>query len=485
MSATYKHIVIVHGIGDQQPNETAFGFMNAFLLNLPVDRYQVQVQSFFEEAPDEKLRTEVTDGTERKCLFHPAYFTVSDVQNKRNLVIGFSEVYWQNIARAHQSRLPIPILTWARSVATRLQESTAQRRARKALTNLEALLRMVHGVARFYQRSQAFADILDKFLGDVQIYTEHAGIQRTINEHFLDVLGRVDGFVNQTRQKLDGTDFAFDGPAEIYVVSHSEGTVVSYNSLVEAALQQQPWLERVRALVTLGSPLDKHYTIWRHRFVKNRLEHVDLRFLGNHRIRWFNYFDVSDPVGYGLVKLKEAGATTDLDRLFEVKHDQGFARYPIPGLAHVEYFDDPAIHAEMRGRVLDLDGQGSDRAAATKDKWWRPLQWPVDRMLWALVRLITLAVFAFYSGKAALWLVRTYTHLRQTADLFGGQPPNELKDLLGYLAGVVAAVFVWRFHTRVHRGLVQMWRYTSGSDSTIPIEAATPRAMHTAAGSKV
>src|SRR5260370_17643197 len=64
---------------------------------------------------------------------------------------------------------------------------------------------------------------------------------------------------------------------DICIVAHSEGTVVSYFSLVQAALEREsdpglhPWLPRVSGFVTMGSPLDKHYTIWKNPFFKRTL----------------------------------------------------------------------------------------------------------------------------------------------------------------------------------------------------------------------
>src|SRR5262249_7695844 len=52
--------------------------------------------------------------------------------------------------------------------------------------------------------------------------------------------------------------------AEIYIVSHSEGTVVSLLGLLKAMCGQDEsgWLDHVRGWMTLGSPIDKHLTLW-------------------------------------------------------------------------------------------------------------------------------------------------------------------------------------------------------------------------------
>ena len=45
-----------------------------------------------------------------------------------------------------------------------------------------------------------------------------------------------------------------------------------------------------------------------------------------------------------------------------------------------------------------------------------------------------------------------------------GKPVTEIKDLFGFLIVLAGVIIVWRLHTRVHRGLIQMWRYTQGGE---------------------
>src|SRR5258708_38484032 len=112
------------------------------------------------------------------------------------------------------------------------------------------------------------------------------------------------------------------GPPEVYVIAHSEGTLVSYSSLVKAALNKAPWLASVKALVTMGSPIDKHFGIWPTRF----LTRAGVTVL-EPRIRWFNLWDISDPVGYGMraLKSKDGEPPTDAELMFDLRYDSGFA----------------------------------------------------------------------------------------------------------------------------------------------------------------
>jgi len=62
---------------------------------------------------------------------------------------------------------------------------------------------------------------------------------------------------------------------EIYIVAHSEGTVVSFLGLLQALsglVVKDPddqsktagtgWIDHVRGFMTLGSPIDKHFLLW-------------------------------------------------------------------------------------------------------------------------------------------------------------------------------------------------------------------------------
>lgn len=53
--------------------------------------------------------------------------------------------------------------------------------------------------------------------------------------------------------------------------------------------------------------------------------------------------------------------------------------------------------------------------------------------------------------------------LAQPAD---GSADPSLTDLIGYFTGVVTACLVWSLHTTIHKGIIQMWRYTKGTDSS-------------------
>jgi hypothetical protein len=240
----YKHLVIVHGIGDQVPNETSLNFMNQLLRALPNGQgFTLQVDNLIESVDD--VKTQAPGKPDR--TYRPAFAVFVSDAAQCNFVIGFSEVYWQHITNGYlqkfQGSPPVPIFVWAHSINTRfLREGWQFHTAREAIDNLEKLLGLTQKLALIYKKADVLARVLHRFLGDVQMYAESDAIREEINQRFCSVLERVPAFAAEKMSLFQGARFQPEEP-EIYVVAHSEGTVVSYNSLVEAAGRGDDWLK--------------------------------------------------------------------------------------------------------------------------------------------------------------------------------------------------------------------------------------------------
>lgn len=580
MTYIYKHLVIVHGIGDQAPNETALEFMNEFIRALPgqEEGFSVDVHNLIADL--EPAQTS-SDTPRRQHTFRPSYFIFTDSRDPKNPirhVIGFSEVFWRHIPDQYidqnEGQLLIPIFTWSHSINTRFLEGGSDfHKAKDAINNFEKMIKMLSNLAMIYKKSGLLSEIITRFLGDVQVYAESHDIRQDINERFLSILARIETFSNRTEKELkrysDHGDFKGFDRREIYIIAHSEGTVITFNSLVQAAMLKEGrikhpepeyerlfdyedalvkgdkrvkahgetarashWLPMVKGVVTLGSPIDKHYTIWRNSF---RQDHLQTPL--EEKIPWFNYWDHSDPVGAGLKVVYRPDedmqknlplGTTDAQKLFDIRYDAGFTRYPIPGLAHLEYWTDPAIYENIIDKVMGL---GTTRGDTTvQSKGWAFLHRPLDYVAYAIVRGLTLAALLFFLIKLlgpvsdplkeilpftaitdffsvdtpfwiyALWFLVPpllanlfwlfYTRVRGgLATVLKGvrrlivvgwivvvlvlclhlaQPAegSAVTDWIGYLTGVVTTCLVWRLHTTIHKGIIQMWRYTKGTGSS-------------------
>src|SRR5262249_1887911 len=124
---------------------------------------------------------------------------------------------------------------------------------------------------------------------------------------------------------------------EIHVIAHSEGTVITFLGLLRALCEKKTpeWVKSVRGFMTIGSPINKHLILWPELWADvltapaNPPRKED-------RIRWCNYSDYGDPIGFRLKKTREWLTDHGWDGFFDFPDNQdiGFSRYPFPGKAH-------------------------------------------------------------------------------------------------------------------------------------------------------
>lgn len=180
--------------------------------------------------------------------------------------------------------------------------------------------------------------VLTNFLGDVQIVAEFEKHRSQIINKFIDTISKA---------------YELDKNADIFVVTHSEGTVVSFLALLEVIKlgeEKHPWIRNVKGFMTLGSPIDKHLTLWPELW-KNYEPLTSNDGLKN-KIQWRNYYDNGDPVGYeldsGRAWLKANCNAFD----FNASHDYGFSRYYLPGKAHIDYWRDDEVFDNFINEVV-------------------------------------------------------------------------------------------------------------------------------------
>ena len=342
---------------------------------------------------------------------------------------------------------------------------------RTAIDNLETMLGLLRKFGMLYGKSKQLASILDRFLGDVQMYAESDDLRMEIDTLFKSVMDRVEGFAKAALAQF-GEATNVQAPKvdpEIYVVAHSEGTVVSLSSLVrEAQSEEQPkrpsawlspvnetpggWLSWVKGFVTMGSPIDKHYTIWKTKFRTDLLQRDR-----PNKIPWYNFWDQSDPVGYGLTAVyPNDAAPTDAKKMFEVKYDAGFSRYPIPGKAHIDYWTDQSIHRTIIRKVMELTPDATTQAV--RGGWSRVLPW-IDYGAYLAVRLATLGFLFVVIDKLATRLTGLTTGIglgtqlcpcpgRPWLPVVSGQWLG-IGSIVGVLSAVVTECVDWLLKSRL------------------------------------
>lgn len=224
--------------------------------------------------------------------------------------------------------------------------------------------------------------VLEDYLGDVQIVTEFADYRTDIVGRFHRAMADI-----YAEQRKNG-----NGEVRLHIVAHSEGTVISFLGLLQALSGQQlttpalpndpphledtgqipEWLKHVHGYMTIGSPIDKHLLLWPRLWSTLKPSLADA-VLPAGRIRWRNYYDYGDPVGF---KLDTARRWLDQQgsKAFQFcgcpahRHDIGFSRYLLPGKAHTDYWNDPEVFEHFVDDVIRIPREGDSRAKQPADK---------------------------------------------------------------------------------------------------------------------
>lgn len=374
-----KIVVAIHGIGDQYQNATiqtvvsAFGRFAGYPAFMPL--------GFFHESSG-KVRAARLEGPPEPGMPLGS--------------MGFVEVYWANIPREAQTSGYIIEETkaWARTVVERIRA-----RFGACACELDALgpegepLRLRLNQDDYLAGADAIEEMIETFkvLDNLLFIAEKAGVLKfDLNYLLTQYVGDVQlvadfadyrtNILNNFRQVLDKV-YESNKTAAIYLVAHSEGTVVAFMGLLEAmcgtvrtdkgeTLTQSPpgWVTQVRGFMTFGSPIDKHLILWPHIWDPLQKPHSSLAKLisagGGTPIRWRNYYDYGDPIGFKLDTTRDWMAVHQWSQWFDFtdKHDYGFGRYLLPGAAHNGYWQDDAVFGHFLHTVMGLavpEGGGS------------------------------------------------------------------------------------------------------------------------------
>ena len=284
---------------------------------------------------------------------------------------GFAEIFWANIPgeAVKQQDTIEETKAWAKTVVERVRALDCQKNSgptvnyEKTSAVVDEMIETIGVIENLLFIGQKagvvkfdLQELLTDYLGDIQIVTEFADYRARILKEFHRLLQQL----NQRHQ-----------PEEIHIVAHSEGTVVAFYGLLEAMSTSAPpnsgWVEKVAGFMTIGSPIDKHLVMW------PRMWDQFQRATPNaprRPIQWRNYFDFGDPVGFELDTAREwllegqwmhSPARPNDCFHFTNKHEFGFTRYPFPGKAHNDYWEDKAVFDHFISNVIDPPGPGEDR----------------------------------------------------------------------------------------------------------------------------
>lgn len=388
-----KVIVAVHGVGDQTRFATIRQVLTQFC-QYHGEAASVPLGSFHREK-NESRSLQLMD---KRQPYSP------DLEN-----LAFAEVYWADIARkVVERRYDLEdAQPWVQTIVGRVRrrnltenkidykdQCMLEEVLGEMLQTVDVLDRLFFVTKKMGLFSFDLKRVLTDFLGDVQIVADFKSEGAEIGGAFAEL--------------LDDVYKAHPG-AEIYLVAHSEGTVVTLLGLLTALTKgESPWIRNVRGLMTLGSPIDKHLILWPELFDAFQSPSMKL----DRPIEWRNYYDHGDPVGFDLDTARErftAGLWKGVFN-FTADNDHGFTRYVFPGKAHVDYWEDEAVFGHFIQTVVYKDegtkpkpeGKSFEKPPATK-RWAQVVSWVAPylgaaALLACAVLVLYKAVFA-YTGK--------------------------------------------------------------------------------------
>jgi hypothetical protein len=415
-----KIIVAVHGIGDQFNFATiqtvAFRFCSVY--KVPAG---VPLGSFHAK----KL------GQTGAFLFEEKEYPEASKVLKNTV---FAEAYWADIPRkpVKEGHTVEESKKWATTIVERFrlrctnqQGGLDQRSYEKTKQVLQEMIETIAVLDRLcFLASKAgiftfdLGKILTDYLGDVQIVTEFKDYRQKILDQFFQVMKTVaDQYPN----------------AEIHIVAHSEGTVISFLGLISALYNYQDqlegedqdkrkdweWIKQVRGYLTIGSPIDKHLILWPDLLEKLKPKEDAELYLPKPAIEWLNFYDFGDPIGFELDTAREWLGKHNLlkdpkvDEGFhfdEKTNDIGFSRYWFPGKAHNDYWNDTELFGYFIQNVVNKPSGKEEKGNSQEN---RPTEFknPPGSKLWPrvttqiapyslIVTLLAVAVYILYKAVA-------------------------------------------------------------------------------------
>jgi hypothetical protein len=259
--------------------------------------------------------------------------------------------------------------------------------------------------------------LLTDFAGCVQLVADYKDYGGNIFDRFLLTMRNL----RRRMPHLEG----------IYIIAHSEGTVVSFRGLLSAmSVLQGPdddWIDLVKGYMTIGSPLNKHVVMWP-KLWEGLKPHPERK--RAEPIHWRNYYDYGDPIGYelGITRQwmgengwlpekqpqkntkKPLEDTPALSPIFEFsdQHDYGFTRYPLPGEAHNDYWKDDGVF----GHFIDNVIRGQKHAKApTSIPWTVAISWFLPYVL--CLGLLTAGIYILYNTLVSVFFGNTSSDIIQ------------------------------------------------------------------------
>jgi hypothetical protein len=385
-------IVVIHGIGSQQRFDT----VRSVATRLAGSKKMMTGCNGVPVAPQPLgyFHSDVQGITSIRLIDDADKLTGTDLAK-----IGVAEVFWADIPQEAQQegRTMEETKAWARTVVARAQALCAKAKGKDAsaitppdfhlaaevLDEMIDTIYVLENLTFLADKAGVFSfdlrQTLENYLGDVQIVTEFTEFRENI-------IGRF----RQAMESICKQCLCENADLRLHIVAHSEGTVVSFLGLVQAMSGQNPssvsyigesvgatearvipdWLKHVHGYMTIGSPIDKHLLLWPRLWEGLNPAFANTQLKAG-QIRWRNYYDFGDPVGFKLntardwLHIKQSKAF-QFCGCPKCQHDIGFARYLFPGKAHTDYWDDADVFEHFIGDVIKPGTAPAKRPASKR-----------------------------------------------------------------------------------------------------------------------
>jgi hypothetical protein len=467
-----KIVIAIHGIGSQRRSDTIRAVAKRFgsrskpaLPVMPLGFFQLGKTG---EVHLSRLETSFDDPLAR---------------------IGFAEVFWADIPRevVKTGDTLEETKAWAASVVSRARATYFPKvkhpqqlkeedfnLGTSVIEELIETVRVLENLLFVAEKAGVFkfdlAPLLRDYIGDVQLVTEFKFYRDKIIYRFHSALTQILELFEKTSSRTP----------EIYVVAHSEGTVISFLGLLQALSQPTvvdpddpnckpittDWIRYVRGFMTIGSPIGRHIMLWPKLWEGLKLAcHLDgdtvvfaesgvERLTLQGRIKWRNYYDVGDPIGSKLDAVSDFLQREECSAFeFSPDHDYGFSRYWLPGKAHTDYWDDPHVF----GHFID------DVVFPSKKRAPRP---PSSALVNAISTFIPYFL-TFVLHVAAVFVLYEGIVVATTAAALGGTAVKAMVGI-GILGWLLLSVTIGARLPHLVKTTRKKWRLVAGARWLLP-----------------
>lgn len=421
---TVHYVIAVHGIGQQIKNQTVLPVISQFAAvrhNHSEANPTLTLALLASQSTDNNWVELAEIPAKPDSALHDNPWQPKAADSPKGENIRFLDFVWSQVTDEDQAQVGESVKSWSGKLINRLQARRKQ--GVEALdwvidvmkTTQEGVL-LIQKILNKYAFSMSHT-VFTEFLGDVEMYGDfpntrgkavrlfHEFMEAVHNDHFKEFKDQSEKVIPQytiiahslgTVMTLDGIMYAHAnsnsrssdkvsaGPSVVHFPGY-DGKAFSNTANLPSYMkgpsnQQLPetdWVAYLSSYVTLGSPIDKFLALWTENYlhlespgwidgslIKKRQD-IN-RSLGRNdggKIMHFNYSDELDPVGFELNILQ---STKSWNLLMENAEDVVFARYPVPGLAHVEYWDDYEVMRRILDMAIDKRDKFSLRVTSSK-----------------------------------------------------------------------------------------------------------------------